>query len=69
MFREWHPSPEELIASGEAAQFELRGEYAQLRPFLQELKRAREAARLTLNAHLVKLRDEGRLPAGAPQPA
>ena len=29
----------------------------------------REAARLTLQAHLVKLRDEGRLPAGAPQPA
>ena len=26
----------------------------------------REAARLTLGAHLVKLRDEGRLPAGAP---
>jgi glyoxylase-like metal-dependent hydrolase (beta-lactamase superfamily II) len=29
----------------------------------------REAARLTLDAHLVKLRDEGRLPAGAPGPA
>jgi len=29
----------------------------------------REAARLTLQAHLVKLRDEGRLPAGPPQPA
>ena len=28
----------------------------------------REAARLTLEAHLVKLRDEGRLPAGAPSP-
>jgi glyoxylase-like metal-dependent hydrolase (beta-lactamase superfamily II) len=28
----------------------------------------REAARLTLDAHLVKLRDEGRLPAGAPRP-
>lgn len=28
----------------------------------------REAARLTLEAHLVKLRDEGRLPADAPQP-
>jgi glyoxylase-like metal-dependent hydrolase (beta-lactamase superfamily II) len=27
-----------------------------------------EAAKLTLEAHLVKLRDEGRLPAGAPQP-
>jgi glyoxylase-like metal-dependent hydrolase (beta-lactamase superfamily II) len=29
----------------------------------------REAARLTLEAHLIKLRDEGRLPPGAPQPA
>lgn len=29
----------------------------------------REAARMTLEAHLVKLRDEGRLPPGAPQPA
>lgn len=28
----------------------------------------REAAKLTLEAHLVKLRDEGRLPAGAPEP-
>ena len=28
----------------------------------------REAARLTLRAHLVKLRDEGRLPPGAPDP-
>jgi glyoxylase-like metal-dependent hydrolase (beta-lactamase superfamily II) len=28
-----------------------------------------EAARLTLEAHLIKLRDEGRLPPGAPQPA
>ena len=28
----------------------------------------REAAKLTLEAHLVKLRDEGRLPAGAPRP-
>jgi glyoxylase-like metal-dependent hydrolase (beta-lactamase superfamily II) len=29
----------------------------------------REAARLTLEAHLIKLRDEGRLPPGAPQPS
>jgi glyoxylase-like metal-dependent hydrolase (beta-lactamase superfamily II) len=28
----------------------------------------REAARLTLEAHLVKLRDDGRLPVGAPSP-
>lgn len=47
-FRTWHPSPEELIASGEGANFDLRGEYRQLRPLLEEIKRAREAAGLTL---------------------
>jgi hypothetical protein len=47
-FRDWHPSPEELIASGEAAIFDLHGEYRELRPFVQQLKRAREAAGLTL---------------------
>jgi transcriptional regulator with XRE-family HTH domain len=48
MFRNWHPSPEELIASGEAANFDLHGEYRELRPFVEEMKRAREAAGLTL---------------------
>jgi Helix-turn-helix len=48
MFRNWHPSPEELIASGEAANFELHGEYRELRPFVEEIKWAREAAGLTL---------------------
>ena len=48
MFRNWHPSPEELIASGEAANFDLHGEYRELRPFLEEIKRARETAGLTL---------------------
>jgi hypothetical protein len=48
MFRNWHPSPEELIASGEAANFDLHGEYRELRPFVEEIKRAREAAGLTL---------------------
>src|SRR5262245_11459134 len=48
MFRDWHPSPEELIASGEGANFDLYVEYRQLRPFLEELKQAREAAGLTL---------------------
>jgi DNA-binding XRE family transcriptional regulator len=48
MFREWHPSPEELIASGEGANFNLQGEYRQLRPFVEEMKRAREQAGLTL---------------------
>jgi transcriptional regulator with XRE-family HTH domain len=47
-FRDWHPSPEELIASGEGANFDLRGEYHQLRPLLEGLRRAREAAGLTL---------------------
>jgi DNA-binding XRE family transcriptional regulator len=48
MFRKWHPSPEELIASGEGANFDLYGEYRELRPFVQEIKRAREEAGLTL---------------------
>jgi DNA-binding XRE family transcriptional regulator len=47
-FRDWHPSPEELIASGEAVNFDLRGEYRPLRPLLEEMKCAREAAGLTL---------------------
>ena len=48
MFRDWHPSPEELIASGEGANFDLHGEYLQLRPLVEEIKQAREAAGLTL---------------------
>lgn len=48
MFRNWRPSPEELIASGEAANFNLHGEYRQLRPFVEKIKCAREAAGLTL---------------------
>jgi DNA-binding XRE family transcriptional regulator len=48
MFRDWHPSPEELIASGEGAHFDLHAEYRDLRPFVEEIKRAREAAGLTL---------------------
>jgi DNA-binding XRE family transcriptional regulator len=48
IFRDWHPSPEELIASGEAANFELQGEYRELRSFVEEIKRVREAAGLTL---------------------
>ena len=47
-FRDWHPSPEELIASGEGANFDLHGEYRGLRPFVEEIKCAREAAGLTL---------------------
>ena len=48
MFGDWHPSPEELIASGEGAKFDLHGEYRELRPFVEEIKRSREAAGLTL---------------------
>jgi DNA-binding XRE family transcriptional regulator len=48
MFRHWHPSPEELIASGEGANFDLHGEYRELRPFVEEIKLARETAGLTL---------------------
>jgi DNA-binding XRE family transcriptional regulator len=48
MFQDWQPSPEELIASGEAVHFNLSGEYRALRPFLEELRQVREAAGLTL---------------------
>ncbi len=48
MFRDWHPSPEELIASGEAANFDVHGESRELRPLVEEIKRTREAAGLTL---------------------
>ncbi len=44
MFRNWHPSPEELIASGEGVNFDLYGESRGLRPFIEEIKRAREKA-------------------------
>ena len=48
MFRDWHPSPEELIATGESANFDFHGEYRQLHPFVAEIKQTREAAGLTL---------------------
>lgn len=47
-FLDWHPSPEELIASGEGACFDLRGDYRALRPFIEEIKQTREAVGLTL---------------------
>ena len=37
-----------MIATGEGANFNLQGEYRELRPFVEEIKRAREAAGLTL---------------------
>ena len=48
LFREWHPSPEELIASGEGANFNLQGEFRGLRRFVAEMKQARVAVGLTL---------------------
>ncbi len=47
-FRDWHPGPEELIASGAAARLGLNVLYAPARDLLAGLKRAREKAGLTL---------------------
>jgi DNA-binding XRE family transcriptional regulator len=47
-FRDWHPGPEELIASGAAARLGLNVLYAPAQELLAELKRAREEAGLTL---------------------
>ena len=41
MFRNWPPSREELVASGEGANFDLHGEFRELRPFVEEIKRGR----------------------------
>ena len=48
LFQNWHPSPEELIASGAGADFTLHGVYPYLRTFLAALKAAREEAGLSL---------------------
>ena len=47
-FRDWHPGPEELIASGAAARLGLDVIYSPARDLLQKLKASREAAGLTL---------------------
>jgi DNA-binding XRE family transcriptional regulator len=47
-FRDWHPGPEELIASGEAARLGLAVVHTPARELLQKLKATREAAGLTL---------------------
>lgn len=47
-FRDWHPGPEELIASGEATRLGLNVLWFPARELLHELKQAREAAGLTL---------------------
>lgn len=47
-FRNWHPSPEELIASGVAAQLNLNVLHFPAQDLLRSLKAAREAAGFTL---------------------
>jgi DNA-binding XRE family transcriptional regulator len=47
-FRYWHPGPEELIASGEAARLGLNVIHFPAQKLLHQLKAAREAAGLTL---------------------
>jgi transcriptional regulator with XRE-family HTH domain len=47
-FRDWHPGPEELIASGAAARLDLHVVYAPARALLAGLKQAREEAGLSL---------------------
>lgn len=47
-FREWHPGPEELIASGVAARLGLNVVHFPAQELLQRLKASREAAGLTL---------------------
>jgi DNA-binding phage protein len=48
LFKDWHPSPEELLASKEGEQFTLFGEYPYLRALLTELKQVRVQAGLSL---------------------
>jgi DNA-binding XRE family transcriptional regulator len=50
-FQDWHPGPEELIASGMAAQLGLNVIHSPAQVLLQHLKATREAAGLTL-AHV-----------------
>ncbi len=47
-FRDWHPGPEELIASGEAARLGLDVVHFPAEELLRQLKASREAAGLTL---------------------
>ena len=47
-FRDWHPGPEELIASGAAARLGLNVIYCPAQDLLRQLKASREAAGLTL---------------------
>src|SRR5207244_1266644 len=47
-FRDWHPGPEELIASGAAARLGLNVIYFPAQELLRQLKASGEAAGLTL---------------------
>ena len=47
-FRDWHPGPEELIASGAAARLGLNVIHSPVQELLRHLKASREAAGLTL---------------------
>src|SRR5687768_17358535 len=47
-FRDWHPGPEELIASGAAARLGLDVVHFPAQDLLRDLKASREAAGLTL---------------------
>ena len=47
-FRDWHPGPEELIASGAAARLGLDVVHSPAQELLRQLKASREAAGLTL---------------------
>ena len=47
-FRDWHPGPEELIASGAAARLGLDVVHSPSQELLRQLKASREAAGLTL---------------------
>lgn len=47
-FRDWHPGPEELIASGVAAQLGLSVVHFPAQELLRDVKASREAAGLTL---------------------
>jgi DNA-binding XRE family transcriptional regulator len=47
-FQDWHPGPEELIASGEAARLGLEVIHFPAQELLRQLKESREKAGLTL---------------------
>jgi hypothetical protein len=48
MFGNWHTSADELVASGEVVNLEMHCEHREGRPFVEEIKRARDGAGFTL---------------------